>query len=173
MGNPINLPLPAGLGNFAGVEPRARGARRRRLRGGGEGLRYVERGFNGTYTRGVVNGQVFGPTLIPTPPGATGSLGLIDLAASPAGGYLLLFQSSAGNPSRDTLFAQELDAKGVPRGAAVALAASGRPAIQPSGIAADAASLPNGRWIVFTWRRQRDPAPSCSRAPGGTVLAGE
>ena len=114
-----------------------------------------------------MNGQVFGPTLIPPPPGVTDIPGPIDLAAS-ASGYLLLFQSSAGNPSRDTLFAQELDARGAPRGAAVAVAVSG-PAggFSPSAIAADAASLPNGRWIVFTWEKTGDPA-ACSERLVGT-----
>jgi hypothetical protein len=173
VGNPLNLPVPAGLGNFAG------GSLVLAARGGGDfvvGGRVfnTEGGFSGTYTRGVVNGQVFGPTLIPTPPGATDIPSPVDLAASPAGGYLLLFHSSAGNPSRDTLFAQELDAKGAPRGAAVVVAASGQAGgFSSSGIAADAASLPNGRWIVFTWQKTADPAPSCSERLVGTVLAGD
>jgi hypothetical protein len=173
VGGPLNLPQPAGSGNFAS------GSLVLAARGSGDfvvGGRVfnAEGGFSGTYTRGVVNGQVFGPTLIPNPPGATGLPGLIDLAASPAGGYLLLFESSAGNPSRDTLFAQELDAKGAPRGAAVALGASGQAGeFSSSGIAADAASLPNGRWIVFTWQKTADPAPSCRERLVGTVLAGD
>ncbi|MEO6193634.1 MAG: hypothetical protein ABIS20_11530 [Thermoanaerobaculia bacterium] len=172
VGNPLNLPQPAGLGNFAG------GSLVLAARGDGDfvvgGMVFkAGGGFNGSYTRGVVNGQVFGPTLIPTPPGATGSPSLVDLAASPAGGYLLLLQSRAGNPSRDTLFAQALDAKGAPRGAAVAVAASGQAGGSSSfSIAADAASLPNGRWIVFTWQKTADPT-ACSERLVGTVLAGE
>jgi hypothetical protein len=172
VGNPLNLPQPAGLGNFASssLVLAARGAGDFVV---GGRVFNTEGGFGGTYTRGVVNGQVFGPTLIPTPPGATVTPNLVDLAASPAGGYLLLFQSSAGNPSRDTLFAQELDAKGAPRGAAVTIAASG-PAgeFSSSDIAADAASLPDGRWIVVMWQKTDAPT-ACSERLVGTVLAGD
>jgi hypothetical protein len=168
VGNPLNLPQPAGSGNFASRLVLA-------ARGGGDfvvggSIFNTEGGLGGTYTRGVVNGQVFGPTLIPTPPGATVIPRLIDLAASP-GGYLLLFQSSAGNPSRETLFAQELDAKGAPRGAAVAIAEQ-TGGLSTFGIAADAASLPDGHWIVFMWQKTGGPT-ACSERLVGTVLVGE
>jgi hypothetical protein len=168
VGNPLNLPLPAGLGNFAG------GSLVLAARGGGDfvaGGRIfsTSAGLSGSYTRGVVNGQVFGPTLIPVPSGATGIPLLVDLAASPAGGYLLLFQIGVGDPSRNTLFAQELDAKGVPRGAAVAVAE------QTGGIGgaatAAAASLPNSRWLVVA-RLQSGDSTACSERLVGIVLAG-
>jgi hypothetical protein len=170
VGNPINLPLPAQLGNFSGGLVLA-------ARGGGD---FVLRamvsntitGLGGSYAWGVVNGQVFGPTLIPAPPGATGIPSLVDLAASPAGGYLLLFHHGVGDPSRDTLFAQELDAQGIPRGAAVAVADQNGGGPSSSGIAAAAASLPNGRWIVVARQQTGDPT-ACSERLVGIVLAGE
>jgi hypothetical protein len=171
VGNPINLPLPARLGNFSsgGLVLAARD-------GGsfvaGAMVLNPRTWLSGSYTRGVVNGQAFGPTLIPVPPGATGIPGLLDLAASPAGGYLLLFQSGVGDdPLRHILFAQELDAKGVPRGAAVAVAEQ-TGGISSSGIAAAAASLPNGRWIVVARQQTGDPTV-CSERLAGFVLAGD
>jgi hypothetical protein len=171
VGKPLNLPLPAQLGNFAGgsLVLAARGASDFVVAGR---IFSPSAELSGSYTRGVVNGQVFGPTLIPVPPGAAILPSLVDLAASPAGGYLLLFQSVVGDPPRDTLFAQELDARGVPRGAAVAVAVSGQPgALSSSGIAAAAASLPNGRWIVVA-RLQTGEPTDCSERLVGIVLAG-
>ena len=124
-------------------------------------------GPSGSYTRGVVNGQVFGPTLIPIPAGASNIPVLIDLAASPAGGYLLLFESDAGDPAHITLFAQELDAKGVPQGKPVVVAE--QTGGGGSGIAAAAASLPNGRWIVAARLQTGDPL-ICSERLVGTIL---
>ncbi len=171
VGKPINLPLPAQLGNLSG------GGLALAARGGGD---FVIRamvfntstGLSGSYAWGVVNGQVFGPTLIPAPPGETGSPSLVGLAASPVGGYLLLSHHGAGDPARDTLFAQELDAKGVPRGAAVAVAEQTGSGPSSSGVAAAAASLPNGRWIVVA-RQQTGDAMFCSERLVGIVLASE
>jgi hypothetical protein len=170
VGNPINLPLPAQLGSSSGGLVLA-------ARGGGD---FVLRAmvFNpftelgGSYAWGVVNGQVFGPTLIPAPPGVAGLPVLVDLAASPAGGYLVLFQGGTGDPSRSTLFAQELDAKGVPRGAAVVVADQNGGGLSGSGIVAAAASLPNGRWIIVARQQTGDPT-SCSERLVRIVLAGE
>jgi hypothetical protein len=54
----------------------------------------------------------------------------------------------------------------------VAVAVSGQAGeFSPSSIAADAASLPNGRWIVVTWQKSDDPT-NCSERLVGTVLAG-
>lgn len=166
VGKPINLPLPAPLGNFAagGLVLAAR-----------DGSNFVAGAMiststgSGSYTRGVVNGQVFGPTLIPIPSGGVTIPGLIDLAASPAGGYLLLFQSDDGDFSHPTLFAQELDAKGVPQGKPVEVAQQIGGGASSSGIAAAAASLPNGRWIVVA-RVQTGDGSTCSERLVGTVF---
>lgn len=166
LGKPINLPLPGLLGNFGngGLVLAAR-----------DGSNFVtgamiftSTGQSGSYTRGVVNGQVFGPTLLPIPAGGSTIPALIDLAASPAGGYLLLFESTFGDPAHLILFAQELDAKGVPQGAAVEIAEQGSD-VSSSGIAAAAASLPNGRWIVVARVQSGDPT-TCSERLVGTVL---
>lgn len=169
VGNPINLPLPARLGNFAGggLVLAARGPRDFMA---AAMIFNTSTGLSGSYTQGVVNGQASGPTLIPIPPGAIGIPGLIDLAASPAGGYLLLFHSDAGDPARSTLFAQELDAKGVPRGAALAVAEQ-TGGLSSSGVNAAAASLPNGRWIVVVREQTGDPT-ACTERLVGIVLAG-
>jgi len=169
IGKPINLPLPDRVGNFGkgGLVLAAR-----------DGSNFVagatvlnpSTGQGSSYTRGVVNGQVFGPTLIPTPPGGISYSRLIDLAASPAGGYLLLFVSGAGNPAHLTLFAQELDAKGVPQGTAVAVAAEPNELGGASDIVAAAASLPNGRWIVVARVQNRNDPNACSESLVGTVL---
>jgi hypothetical protein len=165
VGNPINLPLPGPLGNFAA------GGLVLAARDGSNfvtGAMVLNTGQSGSYTRGVVNGQVFGPTLLPIPSGAVTIPGLIELAASPAGGYLLLFQSDIGALGHPALFAQELDAKGVPKGAVVKVAAQ-TGGVGSSGIAAAAASLPNGRWIVVA-RVQTGDASTCSESLVGTVL---
>lgn len=114
------------------------------------------------YTRAVVNGRVFGPTRIPVPASATGISGVIDLAASPDGGYVLLFQGDAG--SQRLLFAQELDARGVPQGEAVQLTGD-----EEYGAHGAVASLPDGRWIVVT-RAQHAEAEVCTERLVGTVL---
>jgi hypothetical protein len=168
VGNPINLPFPALLGNFSagGLVLAARDGVDFAV-----GAMVSSSTFSGSYTRGVVNGKVFGPNLLPIPPGMDFIPGLLDLAASPAGGYLLLFQNSTINSTGSTLFAQELDAKGVPRGAAVVV---GEETVNFSskGIAAAAASLPNGRWIVVM-REQNGDLSSCSERLLGTVLRSE
>ncbi|HEY2289357.1 MAG TPA: hypothetical protein VGM86_01530, partial [Thermoanaerobaculia bacterium] len=167
VGKPINLPLPAQLGNFAAGDL-VLAARSGADFVAGAMVLDTSAGLLGSYTRGVVNGQVFGPTLIPIPSGAVTIPGLIDLAASPAGGYLLLFQSDVGDLGHPALFAQELDAKGVPQGKAVEIAEQ-TGGTGSSGIAAAAASLPNGRWIVVA-RVQTGGPTACSERLVGTVL---
>jgi hypothetical protein len=169
IGKPINLPLPDRVGSF-GNGGFVLAARSGSDFVAGATLFNSSTGQGSSYTRGVVNGQVFGPTLIPTPPGGISFSRLIDLAASPAGGYLLLFVSGAGNPAHLTLFAQELDAKGVPQGTAVAVAAEPNEFGGASDIAAAAASLPNGRWIVVARVQNRNDPNACSESLVGTVL---
>jgi hypothetical protein len=166
VGKPIDLPLSTSLGNFA-VSDLVLAARSGSDFVVGTMVFNTSSGPSGSYTRGVVNGQVFGPTLIPIPAGASNIPVLIDLAASPAGGYLLLFESDAGDPAHITLFAQELDAKGVPQGKPVVVAEQTGGA--GSGIAAAAASLPNGRWIVAARVQTGDPL-ICSERLVGMVL---
>lgn len=144
VGQPVDLPLPGRVGNFEGANL---------LVAAHSGTTFAVAAMvsdtstdvRGPYTRAVVNGQVFGPTALSTPISL-----IVDLEASPAGGYLLLFRGgSGGDPLRFTIFAQELDARGVPQGAAVALTGE-----DETGVAGAAASLSDGRWIVVT-RAQR------------------
>jgi hypothetical protein len=125
-------------------------------------------GINGAYTRGVVNGQVFGPTRVPLPPGYAGTAGVIDLKVSPSGSYLLLFRGGNGDPQRLTLFAQELDGRGVPQGAPVAVTGDGELAA-----AGAADSLPDGRWIVVTRAQSSEDPTACTERLVGTVLASD
>ena len=80
MGKPINLPVPGPLGNFAagGLVLAARGGSDFIV---GDMVLNTATGQSGSYTRGVVNGQVFSPTLIPIPAGA---IDILYLMASPA-----------------------------------------------------------------------------------------
>lgn len=118
-------------------------------------------GLTGIYTRAVVSGQVFGPTRISSPlPVAA----VIDLAASPAGGYLLLFQGADLDPERRTLFAQELDARGVPQGEPLAITGADH-----LGVDGAAASLPGNRWLVVT-RSQSFDFEACTDNLLGTIL---
>lgn len=167
VGKPINLPLPAPLGNFAagGLVLAARSGSDFVV---GDMVVNASTRLASSYTRGVVNGQVFGPTLIPIPAGGITIPGLLDLAASPAGGYLLLFQSDVGDFSHHTLFAQELDAKGVPQGTPVVVAEE-TGGVGSSGIAAAATSLPNGRWLVVA-RVQTGDSTTCTERLVGIVL---
>ncbi len=166
VGDPINLPLPGPLGNFGSLGLVLAARDSSNFVAGA--MIFTSTGQSGSYTRGVVNGQVFGPTLLPIPAGGNTIPALIDLEASPAGGYLLLFESTFGDPAHFTLFAQELDAKGVPQGAAVEIAEQGSD-VSSSGIGAAAASLPNGRWIVVARVQSGDPS-TCTESLVGTVL---
>jgi len=169
VGNPVNLPLPGRLGNFGGgnLLVAARG---------GKDFVAVGRVIEDTadppfsvYTRAVVNGQVFGPARISPPAGFTSVNALIDLEASPSGGYLLLFQGFRSDLQRDVFFAQELDARGVPQGAPLEISEGDRLTV-PN---AAAASLPNGRWIVVMRAQQGDNEEACTERLMGIVLASE
>jgi hypothetical protein len=167
VGNPINLSLPAQLGNFGGVSSLALAAR------GAADFAVAATvadnrnpAVNGTYTRAVVNKQAFGPTRFPVPASVTFA-GLDDLAASPAGGYLLLFQGAkTGDTERSLLFAQELDARGVPQGSPVQIAEADNHSL---GLAAAAASLPGGRWAIATQEQNGDGA-DCTERVVVTIL---
>jgi hypothetical protein len=167
VGNPINLSLPAGLGNFGAVSSLALAAR------GAADFAVAATvadsrnpGINGTYTRAVVNKQAFGPTRLPIPASATFAIA-VDLAVSPAGNYLLLFQGpKVGETGRSLLFAQELDARGVPQGGPVQIAEADN---RTPGLTAAVASLPGGRWAVAT-QEQNGEGPDCRERVVVTVL---
>ena len=154
VGKPIDLPLPDRAVNF-------------KLAARGADLAVAAMVFHsnpaltGIYTRAVVNGQVFGPTRISVPAPLLAS-DVIDQAASPAGGYLLLFQGSS-----HVLFAQELDAQGVPQGAPLAVTGESE-----FGVGGAIASLPDGRWLVVTRVQSGPPGlPDCRERLIGTILA--
>lgn len=161
VGKPINLPMP---GRVANVEVAARSSKDFAV---AAVVFASDPADNGGYTRGVVNGQVFGPTRIPTPAGLFGIANVVDLETSPDGGYLLLFQAAAGNPQRLVLFAQELDAEGELVGTAVQVTGN-----DEFGVNGAVASLPDGRWIVVT-RAQHTEAEVCTERLIGTVLSSD
>jgi hypothetical protein len=145
VGGPFNLTLPARVGNFGGVNL---------LVAAHDGNDFAvaamisdtRTGISGPYMQAVVNGEVAGPTALIAPIG-----NVVDLEASPTGGYLLLFRGPG-----PAIFAQELDARGVPQGTPLALTGEAE-----SGVAGAAASLPDGRLIVVT-RAQESDETSCS-----------
>jgi len=167
VGNPINLSLPAALGNFGPVTSLALAAR------GAADFAVAATiadnrnpAINGTYTRGVVNRQAFGPTRLPLPTGVP-FVTATDLAVSPAGRYLLLFQGGeAGDTGRTLLFVQELDARGVPQGSPLQVADADSRSPGPTGAVA---SLPGGRWAVAT-QEQNGTADSCTERVVVTIL---
>jgi hypothetical protein len=167
VGDPINLSLPAALGNFGAVSSLALAAR------GAADFAVAATvadnrnpSINGIYTRAVVNKQVFGPTRLPVPASATFATA-VDLAVSPAGGYLLLFQGpKTGDTERALLFAQELDARGVPQGSPVRITEADNHSL---GLAAAVASLPGGRWAVAT-QEQNGDGPDCAERVVVTIL---
>jgi len=160
VGKPFNLPLPGPIPGIVGS--------RLALAAHGADFAVAVMTYDTNtfldfgYTYAVANSQVFGPTRITPPAGA-----VVDLAASPSGGYLLLFRSFSSDPPRQTLFAQELDAHGVPHGEPLAI-------VEEEGdfnVDAAVTSLPNGRWIVVR-REQRGNIEACSERLVGVVLAG-
>jgi hypothetical protein len=163
VGSPINLPLPAPLVNFSSLSSLVLAAR------GGADLAVaaviddnLDSGVRGIYTQGVVSGQVFGPTRI-----SSEFVSVAGLAASPAGGYLLLLMK--GDDETLGLFAQELDAQGIPQGGPVKVAGTDNTG---RGLTAAVASLPNGRWAVATQEQYgRDPLLDCRERVVVTVLA--
>jgi len=167
VGDPINLSLPASLGNFGPVTNLALAAR-----GAADfavAATVADNGnpsINGTYTRAVVNKQAFGPTRLPIPASATFATAT-DLAVSPAGRYLLLFQGpKTGDTERSLLFAQELDARGVPQGSPVQVAEADSRSPGPT---AAVASLPGGRWAVAT-QEQNGEGQDCRERVVVTIL---
>lgn len=117
--------------------------------------------INGAYTRTVTNGKVSDLHRIPTPTGLFGISDVIDLeASSTGGGYLLLFRGSSSE--RQAIFAQVLNAQGVPQGAPLNVA--------ENGVNGAIASLPDGRWLVVT-RAQSGTPDACTEQLIGTVLA--
>jgi hypothetical protein len=159
VGKPIDLPLPGGLG---GVNFAARGAADFAVAATASASSPDP---GSLYMWAVVNGQVFSLTRISSP--LSGGSVLADLAASPAGGYLLLFQGNSGDPQRHTLFAQEFDAHGLPQG--TPLAVTGEDEI---GVAGAVASLPGGRWVVVT-KTQSVTDAACHERLVVTVLTGD
>jgi hypothetical protein len=156
IGKPINFPLPDRIANIGdrSLVAAAHGtdfavaAVVNDPNGGGDFIEVV--------IVGVANGQVFGPTPV---------AGIVvDLEASPSGGYLLLFRTF--DSPHFTLFAQELNARGVPQGAPLAITG------EEGRVDGAAASLPNGRWIVIAREQNGDPgdAEACSERVVGTVL---
>jgi hypothetical protein len=164
LGKPINLPLPGidigfGDGNLV-------------LAARGRDFVVAAMSYEpllksgGAFTRGVVNDKVFGPFRLLSPLDIGG---VVDIAASPNGGYLLLFFGFIEDPPHIALFAQELDARGAPQG--TPLAVTGDDYI---GVDGAVTSLPDGRWIVVTRAQQGDgPSGSCHERLVGTVLVGD
>jgi hypothetical protein len=153
VGKPYNLQLPVKPGAFIrfGIPFAARGPADFAV--AAEIGNQANTAILGEYTFGVVGGKIFGPTRL-----TTGRP--VDLAAS-SNGYLLLSLADG------RLFAQELDLKGVPRGAAVAVSGEAEEAREGA-----AASLPDGRWIVVS-RTMHGEGEACREQVLGTVFAGE
>jgi len=162
VGSPIDLPLPAPLVNFSSLSSLVLAAR------GSADFAVaaviddnLDTGVRGIYTQGVVNGEVSGPTRI-----SSDFVSVAGLAAAPEGGYLLLLMKGDGETLG--LFAQELDARGIPQGSPLRVTEArntGR------GLAAAVASLPNGRWAIATQELNgTDPLSECSERVVVTVL---
>jgi hypothetical protein len=163
VGKPVNLPFPGRVGDFYGSGGLT-------LAASGNDLAVAVMVYNQSagntagYTRAAVNGKVSGVNRIPTPAGFAGIAGVVDLETSSTGsGYLLLFQAAGSD--RFMLFAQALNAQGVPQGAPVAVTEDGE-----RGLSGAVASLPDGRWLVVT-RSQGGTSEVCTEDLVGTVLA--
>jgi hypothetical protein len=159
VGKPINLPFPAPASGLVVA-----------ARGNGNDLAVAAMifssqnpGITGAYTRTVTNGKVSDQHRIPIPAGLLGISELMDLEASSTGsGYLLLLRGA--NSERQAVFAQALNAQGVPQGAPLNLA--------ENGVSGAIASLPDGRWLVVT-RAQSGTPEACTERLIGTVLSGD
>jgi hypothetical protein len=160
VGKPFNLQLPGRVGNFAGgnlvIAAHGAGFAVAAM------VSSLRAGATGAYTEAVLGKQIFGPTRITAP---TGIGGVIDLAAAPDGGYLLLFQGVSSPPQHFVLFVQELDEHGVPQGPP-------QPITEPDENGLDGAitSLPDSRWLVITRANSGDP-DHCVERLVGTILA--
>lgn len=161
VGSPVNLPFPGRLGAYS-LAARSGNSFAVAIRV----TTNPSTGESATYTRAVVNGQVFGPTLVPGIDGAVGAPNVVDLAASPDGGYVLLFQ--AFTPSHSGFYVQELDDQGVPLGTPLAITGQEQFSVN----AAALANLQDGRWIVVAREQQSDEL-GCSERLFGTVLTKE
>ncbi|HEX5720991.1 MAG TPA: hypothetical protein VF179_32865, partial [Thermoanaerobaculia bacterium] len=164
LGKAINLPMPGRVGNVAGgdVVLAAQGRNFAAAAMISHPSIGPEEGYAG-FTTAVLNDKVFGPHRISSFPVS----GVVDMAASPAGGYLLLFMGSTDDSPYQALFVQELDARGVPQGQPLALTGA-----DYIGFDGAVASLPDGRWIVVT-RAQQVDSGACSERLVGTVVAGD
>jgi hypothetical protein len=155
LGKPVNLPLPRPASDLVLA------ARGNALAVAAVIFSSQNPDINGAYTRTVANGKVSDLHRIPTPAGLFGIGDVVDLEASSTGtGYLLLFRASSSE--RRVLFAQVLDAQGVPQGEPLNLA--------ENGVNGAIASLPDGRWLVVT-RAQYGTPEACTEQLVGTVLA--
>jgi hypothetical protein len=165
LGKAINLPMPGRVGNVAGgdVVLAAQGRNFAAAAMVSHPSIGPQEGYSG-FTTAVLNDKVFGPHSISSSPVS----GVVDMAASPAGSYLLLFMGSSDALPRQTLFVQELDARGVPQGQPLALTDG-----DYIGFDGAVASLPDGRWIVVTRAQQVDDSGVCSERLVGTVVAGD
>jgi hypothetical protein len=162
LGKPINLPLPGIEIGFAGGN----------LVLAARGRDFVVAAMSydlqlnsgGAFTRGVVNDKVFGPFRLLSPLNIGG---VVDLAASPNGGYLLLFFGVIEEPQQHSaLFVQELDARGAPQGSPLAITGADYVAVDGA-----VASLPDGRWIAVTRSQKGDALTgACNERLLGTVL---
>ncbi|MES1241683.1 MAG: hypothetical protein ABUT39_08685 [Acidobacteriota bacterium] len=162
VGKPINLPFPGRVADYYGSGGLALAAKGNDLAVAAMALS-PPAGPTAGYTRAVVNGKILGVNRIPTPAGFAGVSGVVDLEPSPTGsGYLLLFQAAGSD--RFKLFAQALDAQGVPQGVPVALTEDGE-----RGLTGAIASLPDGRWLVVI-RSQSGLSDACTESLVGTVL---
>jgi hypothetical protein len=163
VGKPVNLPFPGRVGDFYGSGGLT-------LAASGNDLAVAAMVYNQSagntagYTRAALNGKVSGVNRIPTPAGFAGIAGVVDMETSSTGsGYLLLFQAAGSD--RFMLFAQALNAQGVPQGAPVAITKDGE-----RGLSGAIASLPDGRWLVVT-RAQAGTSEACTEQLVGTILA--
>ena len=163
VGKPINLPFPGRVADYYGSGGLALAAKGNDLAVAAMALNPPS-GPTAGYTRAVVNGKILGVNRISTPAGFAGVSGVVDLEPSSTGsGYLLLFQAAGSD--RFKLFAQALNAQGVPQGAPVAITEEGE-----RGLTGAIASLPDGRWLVVT-RAQGVVSETCTEDLIGTVLA--
>ena len=162
LGKPINFPLPGRVGNFAGGDLVL--AARGRSFAVAAMVSSPNASASGAYTMAVVNNQVSRPRRITGP---LAIAGVVDMAASLTGsGYLLLYQGASGDPLRLTLYAQELDTRGVPQGDPVAITEA-----DELGVNGAVASLPDGRWLVVTRAQQGESVACTEERLMGTVLS--
>lgn len=125
-----------------------------------------QEGYGG-FATAVLDNKVYGPYLI----GSLPIVWLVDMAASPNGGYLVMYFAIAGDPPGPALFVQELDARGRSQGQPVAVVTGD----DYLGVDGAVTSLPDGRWLVVTRSQQELPGdpPVCNERLVGTVLSSD